>query len=68
MRIEYDPGADAAYICIADEIDAGGVARTCPCDPAEVGRMINLDFDANAWFIGIEIMDATGPLPEDVLA
>jgi len=43
MLIEYDKEADAAYIYLVD-IPPGGVKNTYPCDPKEVGGMINLDF------------------------
>lgn len=67
MRLTYDPEADAAYIYLADEIAAGGVARTYPCDPTEVGGMVNLDFDAEGRLIGIEVMDASRMLPSEAL-
>ncbi|WP_423181220.1 DUF2283 domain-containing protein [Arthrobacter sp. NyZ413] len=67
MKIKFDSEADAAYIYLADEIRAGGVARTYLCDPVEVRGMINLDFVANGRLIGIEIMDASRMLTEDVL-
>ena len=35
MTVAYDAGVDAAYIYLAAEIRAGGVARTLPVDPRE---------------------------------
>lgn len=67
MRITYDADADAAYIYLADEIEAGGVARTYACDPQEVNGMINLDFDEAGRLIGIEVMDASKMLPTKAL-
>lgn len=67
MKVSYDPQVDAAYIYIADEINQGGVARTYPCDPREVGGEINLDFDSNGRLIGIEVLDASRMLPEALL-
>ena len=68
MRVTYDDAADAAYIQLADEIGAGGVPQTRPCNPDEVGGMVNLDFDASGHLVGIEIMDACKLLPPELLA
>lgn len=68
MRISYDPSVDAAYIQLADEIGAGGVAFTYGCDPSEVDGMIHLDFDAGGILVGIEVLDASSKLPPEVLA
>jgi uncharacterized protein YuzE len=67
MRLTYDADADAAYIYVVDGIGAGGVAKTVPVDPAEVGGMINLDFDADGQLLGIEILDASSYLPREIL-
>lgn len=65
--IRYDAEADAAYIQLAPEVRADGVARTYMCDPLEVGGMINLDFDDMGRLIGIEVLDASKRLPPGVL-
>jgi uncharacterized protein YuzE len=67
MRVSYDPEADAAYVYLVDEIGAGGVDRTVPIDPSEVGGMINLDFDAGGRLLGLEILDASRLLPLGLL-
>ncbi len=67
MRITYDSKADAAYIYLVDEIPAGGVAKTCPCDPREVQGQINLDFDSEGRLLGIEVLDASKKLPANLL-
>lgn len=67
MKVTYDADADAAYIYFVDEIGAGGVSRTYPCDPSEVGGMVNLDFDAGGRLIGVEVMDASRLLPQTLL-
>lgn len=67
MRITYDPDADAAYIYLIDKIGAGGVDRTIPVDPAAVGGMINLDFDESGRLLGIEVIDASKFLPDELL-
>ncbi len=55
MKITYDTRIDAAYIQLAADIGAGGVAKTVPLVRAEVGGEINLDFDRNGRLIGIEV-------------
>ncbi len=35
---------------------------TYPCDPVQVGGMINLDFDSEGRLIGVEILGATSKL------
>ena len=67
MNVRYDAAADAAYIQLADEIGAGGVARTYACDPAEVGGMINVDFDSAGRLVGVEVLDASQLLPPEAL-
>jgi uncharacterized protein YuzE len=67
MRVAYDASADSAYIYIEETIRSGGVAKTYPCDPQEVGGMINLDFDSGGRLIGIEVLDASKFLPDSLL-
>jgi uncharacterized protein YuzE len=67
MKMSYDRSVDAAYIQVAAQIEAGGVAKTYPCDPLEVGGEINLDFDAEGRLIGIEVLDASKKLPPELL-
>jgi uncharacterized protein YuzE len=67
MIVTYDPDVDAAYIQLAAEILTGGVAKTYPCDPREIGGVINLDFDLNGRLVGIEITDASRLLPPESL-
>ena len=67
MRITYDPQTDAAYIYLK-EISPGSVRKTYPCDPREVGGMINLDFDSEGILVGIEVIGASKRLPSSLLA
>lgn len=46
MKIEYDDAVDAAYIYVGGRIAPGGVAHSYNCNPAKVGGIITLDFDA----------------------
>ena len=66
MKVEYDKTANAAYIYLTN-IEDGGVNFTYPCDPSEVGGMINLDFDNNNRLLGIEVLDADKILPKELL-
>lgn len=66
MRVTYDRDADAAYIYL-EEIQAGGVDRTVPVDPSEISGMINLDFGKDGKLLGIEVLDASRFLSEQVL-
>lgn len=63
MRVTYDAIVDAAYIYVDKEIEAGGVAKTYPCDPLEVNGQIHLDFDHGGRLIGIEVLEASRLLP-----
>jgi uncharacterized protein YuzE len=67
MRIEYDAKVDAAYIYLVEEIGAGSVAMTYPCDPLQVNGEINLDFDAGGRLLGVEVLDASRFLPKSLL-
>ncbi|MBX3030378.1 MAG: DUF2283 domain-containing protein [Chloroflexi bacterium] len=68
LTITYDPGADAAYLYLAESIGPGGVAFTYGCDPAEVDGMIHLDFDQAGTLVGIEVLGARSKLRPEVLA
>lgn len=67
MKIELDKKTDAAYIYLKESIDPGGVEKTYPCDPLQIKGMINLDFDKDGRLIGIEVMDASKKLPEEII-
>jgi uncharacterized protein YuzE len=67
VKITFDPKVDAAYIYLVNEIPAGSVALTYPCDPRQVHGEINLDFDADGQLLGIEVLDATKKLSPEVL-
>ena len=63
LRITFDEQADAAYIQVADAIEAGGVART---DLGERSS-VNLDFDDDGRLIGVEVLNAGQALSADLL-
>jgi uncharacterized protein YuzE len=67
LRVTYDAKANAAYLYLTDPRVARKVARMYPCDPIEVGGMINLDFDADGRLIGVEVLAASTKLPQYVL-
>lgn len=62
MKVTYDSEADAAYIYLTDYIDPGGVARTLPCE-----FDINLDFDSENRFLGVEVLHASKRLSQRLL-
>lgn len=66
-RVTYDVEADAAYVYLVGEIQAGEVTRTVCVDPVEVGGMVNIDLDVDGKILGIEILDARSLLRPDVL-
>lgn len=68
MRVEYDSERDQAYIYLVDEARAGAdFGFTYPCDPTEIGGMIQLDFDREGRLIGIEVLGASQKLPAELL-
>ncbi|MER7585222.1 DUF2283 domain-containing protein [Kitasatospora sp. NPDC097691] len=67
LRVTYDKTADAAYVYLTDPQAGARSSHMYPCDPAGVGGMINLDFDAQGRLIGIEVLAAGSKLPEYLL-
>ncbi|MFB9932204.1 DUF2283 domain-containing protein [Amycolatopsis halotolerans] len=67
IKVTYDSEADAAYIYFVDPNYSPPVARMYPCDPVEVGGMINLDFDEGGRLIGVEVLAARSKLPAHIL-
>jgi uncharacterized protein YuzE len=66
VKLKYDRDADAAYLQLAETIEASSVAKTYACDPVAAG-MINLDFDDEGRLLGIEVLDASKRLPRELL-
>lgn len=66
MRITYDRDANAVYIRLTDQ-DIAGQSRTlkAPTPPGVEGFIV-LDWKDDV-LVGIEILDATARLPEDLL-
>ncbi|WAZ26819.1 DUF2283 domain-containing protein [Streptomyces cinnabarinus] len=67
LRVTYDKTANAAYVYLTDPQVRTKSSRMYPCEPVEVGGMINLDFDEQGRLIGIEVLDASSKLPEYLL-
>jgi uncharacterized protein YuzE len=65
MRITFDKNANAVEIQLTKDRDYSNFVY--PCDPREIGGMINLDFNKEGKLIGIEIMDATKFVPKEIL-
>lgn len=62
MRVTFDRNANAAYIYLR-EIEPGGAYKTEVMEDAP----IHLDFDKQGRLIGIEVLQATKYLPEEVI-
>jgi uncharacterized protein YuzE len=67
VKVTYDRKANAAYVYFADPQTSPKVARMYPCDPVEVGGIINLDFDEGGCLVGIEVLAADSKLPRRLL-
>ncbi|MFG2794629.1 DUF2283 domain-containing protein [Streptomyces sp. NPDC048419] len=67
VTVAYDKTADAAYVHFVPPRARAKSARMHPCDPVEVGGMINLDFDEQGRLIGIEVLAASSKLPKWLL-
>jgi uncharacterized protein YuzE len=68
IRVKYDERANAAYIYLLERAVKPSVAKSYPCDPIEVGGMINLDFDQDGRLIGVEVLAARSKLPLELLS
>ena len=66
MKVRYDKQMDTAYVSFVP-LRPGIAKKTYACDPEEVGGQIQLDFDADGRLIGIEVLDASHLLPQDLL-
>jgi uncharacterized protein YuzE len=66
MRVTFDRGGNAAYIYLK-EIGEGEAVRQHLVDEPHTRGMIVLDFDKKGRLIGIEVLDATRALPQEVL-
>lgn len=63
MKWEYDPVADAAYLCLSPERDTPAVRQVMAVDDE-----IILDFDAGGRLIGVEVLRASELLDPRLLA
>ncbi len=66
MRITFDRSANAAYIYLVP-IGPGEAATTHDVTPPHARGMILLDFNKAGRLIGIEVLNATRILPDDLL-
>ncbi|MFJ7272051.1 DUF2283 domain-containing protein [Streptomyces sp. NPDC099050] len=67
VRVTYDKSVNAAYVYFTDPQARPKVSHMYPCDPVQVGGMINLDFDEDGRLIGIEVLAASSKLPSHLL-
>ncbi|MEV0414942.1 DUF2283 domain-containing protein [Streptomyces sp. NPDC050448] len=58
VRVTYDKTVNAAYVYLTDPQVRAYSSHMYPCDPVDVGGMINLDFDEHGRLIGIEVLAA----------
>jgi uncharacterized protein YuzE len=65
MRVTYDPEANAAYIYIREPEARQGTVTSLPVDGAP--GMIVLDFDTDGRLFGVEVLDASRLLPQELL-
>lgn len=65
MRVTYDAQADAAYLYLVDQPEAGMVARTEITDVP--GGIVGLDFGHDGKLLGVEVIGARDLLPAAVL-
>jgi uncharacterized protein YuzE len=59
MQMRYDPNADAAYL---------DLSKTKIEESEEVLPGVILDFDKEGRIVGIEVLDASRQLPEELIA
>ncbi len=67
VRVTYDKTVNAAYVYFTEPQDRVQSAHMYPCNPVDIGGMINLDFDEQGRLIGIEVLAASSKLPEYLL-
>lgn len=70
MRVDvsYDPEADAAYISLVGVIEPGEATSQVSFIETPNGEsLVTLDFDANGYLLGIEVLFASLALQSEVL-
>jgi uncharacterized protein YuzE len=67
LRVSFDSSSNAAYIYLADRIDAGGVAKAVQVESVDIRGMVNLDVDSEGRVLGVEILNATALLPANLM-
>jgi uncharacterized protein YuzE len=67
IDFRYDAAADAAYIHLAASSDHGGVGRTIVTDVELDRAAINMDFGADGFLLGIEVLGASRVLAQEIL-
>jgi uncharacterized protein YuzE len=67
MRLTYDPELDVAHLMFDDVAEASLAQRASGATPFG-GSYVDLEYDADGYLIGIEVLGAAQTLPPDVLA
>ncbi len=67
MHFTYDAAANAAYLSLVENVDAGeSVSQVVVEDPRLRGEII-LDLDKAGFLLGVEVLGATDLLRSDTL-
>lgn len=67
MRMTYDLEVNAAYLCIVDGVASGAAVENVVVQRQGKGDIV-LDFDANGYLLGVEVLGADELLEPSVLA
>lgn len=67
MRVSYEQRTGSFYLYLSENGENHVVAKTYPCDPREVGGLVNLDMDRDGRLIGIEILGGASLLRSSVV-
>ncbi|MET8139165.1 DUF2283 domain-containing protein [Sphaerisporangium sp. NPDC005288] len=68
MRIEYEQENDVAYVYLVDHIDEGEASVQVPVEDEDLRGDVILDFDAQGFLLGIEIIGASRVLRPELLS
>ena len=68
MNGTYDKSADAVYLYLVDDIEAGESKRQIAVEGEGLRPMVILDLDEDGRFLGIEIIGAENSLRQETLA
>lgn len=67
MRLTYDPELDVAHLRFDDVAESSLAQRASGATPF-AGSYVDLEYDADGYLVGIEVLGAAQTLHPDVLA